>query len=197
MLFDLVQKSRSYRRFDHSFKISTESLKELVALARCTPSVGNLQPLKFLLVHEEEATDQLFGFLKWARYLRDWTGPVDSERPTAYVVVLGDTTIAQSFQFDAGIAVQTMMLGAVEMGLGGCILTSIDRDALRAAYSIPFHFEIVLVMALGKPVEQVELEDLGAEKNIKYYRTPDGIHHVPKRDVNELIFSPDGQDKAQ
>jgi nitroreductase len=190
MLLDLVQKSRSYRRFDHSIKISHESLEELVALARCTPSSGNLQPLKYLLVSEEGASNQLFGFLRWARYLQDWTGPTETEKPTAYVVLLGDTTIGQSFQYDAGIAAQTMMLGAVEKGFGGCILTSVDRDALRGAFSIPFHLEILLVLALGKPAESVVLERLAAERSIKYYRTPDGVHHVPKREVEELIFKP-------
>jgi nitroreductase len=189
MLLDLVQKSRSYRRFDHSVKLSEETLRELISLARYTPSSGNLQPLKYLLVHEEKTADQLFGFLKWARYLRDWTGPSETEKPSAYIVLLGDTTIAQSFQFDAGIAAQTIMLGAVEKGLGGCILTSVERDALRGAFSIPFHLEILLVMALGKPVEPVVVEELAAERSIKYYRTPDGVHHVPKRGIDEIIFS--------
>ena len=189
MLLDLVQKSRSYRRFDHTFKISHESLRELVALSRCAPSSGNLQPLKYLLVHEEGATDILFGFLKWARYLQDWAGPSDAEKPSAYIVLLGDTTIAPTFQYDAGIAAQTMLLGATEKGLGGCLLTSVDRDGLREVYAIPFYLEILLVLALGKPAEQVVLEGLPPRGDIKYYRTPDGLHHVPKRGVDELIFS--------
>jgi nitroreductase len=190
MLLELIQKNRSYRRFDHAHNIQAEILRDLVSLARLTPSSGNLQPLKYLLVHEENAADQLFGFLKWARYLRDWTGPSEAERPTAYIVLLGDTSIAQAFQYDAGIAAQTMMLGAVEKGLGGCILTSVDRDGLRGAFSIPFHLEILLVMALGKPVEHVVLEDLSPEGSIKYYRTADGLHHVPKRRIDDLVFTP-------
>ncbi|RPH37512.1 nitroreductase family protein [bacterium] len=189
MLLELLRKNRSYRRFDHSYKIPQETLKDLVSLARLTPSPGNLQPLKYLLVYEEGATARLFGFLKWARYLRDWTGPSDTEGPSAYIVLLGDTTIAQSFQYDAGIAAQTMMLGATEKGLGGCILTSVDRDALRGAFCIPFHLEILLVMAIGKPVEQVVLEGLQPDGSIKYYRTPDGVHHVPKRSLDQLIVS--------
>jgi nitroreductase len=190
MLLDLLQKNRSYRRFDHAHQIHEETLRALVSLARLTPSSGNLQPLKYLLVHESKATDQLFGFLKWARYLRDWTGPSDTERPSAYIVLLGDTTIAQGFQYDAGIASQTIMLGATEKGLGGCILTSVDRDGLRAAFAIPFHLEILLVMALGKPGEQVVVEDVSPGGSIKYYRTSDGLHHVPKRGINELLFTP-------
>lgn len=191
MLIDLVRRNRSYRRFDHSFKLSAESLRDLVALARWTPTAGNLQPIKYLLVHEEKGADQLFGLLKWARYLRDWAGPSQDEKPSAYIVLLGDTTIAQVFQYDAGIAAQTILLGVIEKGLGGCILTSIDRDRLREAFSIPFHLEILLVIALGKPVEQVLLEDLPSEGSIKYYRTPDGAHHVPKRTLDDLIFTPE------
>lgn len=188
MLLELLQKNRSYRRFDHSYKISHEVLKELVTLARLTPSSGNLQPLKYLLVHEENEADQLFGFLRWARYLRDWTGPSDAEKPSAYIVLLGDTSIAQGFQFDAGIAAQTILLGATEKELGGCILTSVERDNLRGTFSIPYHLEILLVIALGKPVEHVVLEELPGGGSIKYYRTPDGHHHVPKRGLNELIL---------
>ncbi len=195
MLLTLLQKSRSYRRFDHSHKISQETLRELVNLARHTPSSGNLQPLKYLLVHEDDATDQLFGFLRWARYLREWGGPLEPEKPSAYIVVLGDTTIAEGFQFDAGIAAQSMMLGAVEKELGGCMLTSIDRDGLREAFSIPFHLEILLVIALGKPTEQVVLEALPTEGSIKYYRTQDGVHHVPKRALDQLIVCFERQEK--
>jgi nitroreductase len=189
-LLDLLSKNRSYRRFDHTHRVSGDTLRELVGLTRLTPSSGNLQPLKYILVYEEKTTNQLFRFVKWARYLRDWNGPEEQERPTAYIVVLGDTTIAQSFQYDAGIAAQTIMLGATEKGLGGCIITSIERDALRGAFSIPFHLEILLVMAVGKPIESVVLECLPPDGGIKYYRTPDGVHHVPKREVDDFIFTP-------
>ncbi len=188
MLLELLQKCRSYRRFDHSYIISVERLRDLVHLARFTPSSGNLQPLKFLLVHEEKATAQLFSFLKWARYLADWPGPSETERPSAYIVLLGDTTIAQNFQYDAGIAAQTILLGATEEGLGGCILTSVDRDALRATYAIPPRLEILLVIALGKPSEKIILEATKPGGDIKYYRTSDEVHHVPKRALEELIF---------
>ena len=156
MLTDLVLKNRSYRRFDHSYKMGRESLKTLIGLARFTPSSGNLQPLKYLPIHEEMETDTVFHLLKWARYLQDWPGPSASERPSAYIVFLGDTSIAQNFQVDSGIAAQTILLGAAEMGLGGCIVASVDREALRHAFSIPAHLEILFVLALGKPAEQVE-----------------------------------------
>jgi nitroreductase len=188
MLINLVQKNRSYRRFDHSYKIQGESLKTLIGLARFTPSSGNLQPLKYLPIHEGEQTDTVFRLLKWARYLQDWPGPSAAERPSAYIVLLGDTSIAQSFQVDSGIAAQTILLGAAEMGLGGCIVASVDREPLRHAFSIPMHLEILFVLALGRPAEQVVVETAEPGGDIKYYRTPDGRHHVPKRSLDELIL---------
>jgi nitroreductase len=98
--------------------------------------------------------------LTWARYLKDWSGPREGERPTGYIVVLGDTEITRSFGCDHGIAAQTMLLGAVERGLGGCMIASIDRDGLRQALKIPPRFEILLVLALGKPREEVVVETL-------------------------------------
>lgn len=190
MLLDLVHKSRSYRRFDHTVRVSEDCLRQLIALARCTPSSGNLQPLKYLPVHEEKESDELFGFVKWARYLQEWAGPTAGERPAAYIVLLGDTSISKACQYDAGIAAQTILLGATEMGLGGCVISSVDRDALRRSFSIPWHLEILFVMALGKPAEEVILEEVGPGGDIKYYRTDDGRHHVPKRSLDELIIHP-------
>ncbi len=188
MLLDLVKKNRSYRRFDHEQAVAEETLRSLIALARLTPSAGNLQPLKYLLVHEPANTNRVFRHLQWARYLEDWPGPAANERPAAYIVLLGDTTIAQHFQTDAGISAQTMLLGAVELGLGGCIVASINRDALRLEFGIPDRYEILIAIALGKPTEQVSIEDVAPGGDIKYYRTPDAVHHVPKRSVEEMIL---------
>jgi nitroreductase len=126
--------------------------------------------------------------LSWAGYLKEWSGPGEGERPSAYIVVLGDTTIAKSFQYDAGIASQSITLGAVEMGLGGCLIGSIKRDVLREVLAIPDRYEILLVIALGKPGETVILEDLGSERDIKYWRDEEDIHYVPKRKVGEMIL---------
>lgn len=193
MLRDIIEKSRSYRRFEHSHAISHETLHELVTLVRFAPSAGNLQPLKFLLVSKRPEADRLFQMLKWARYLEDWTGPAESEKPSAYIAILGDTKIAQTFQYDAGVAAQTILLGAAEQGLGGCIVASVNRDTFRAEFGIPSHLEIIFVIALGKPGERVVIEPVGPGGDIRYYRTGDGSHHVPKRPVEELIFVAGGR----
>ena len=112
-------------------------LRELVGLARVTPSARNVQPLRYILVCDPQVNAGIFSTLAWAGYLKDWDGPVEGERPAAYVVVLGDTTLGQSFGADEGIAVQTMLLGAVERGFGGCMLGSIQRDASTHAARHP------------------------------------------------------------
>ena len=187
MLKELVRGNRSYRRFYQEARVSWDELRELVELGRLSASGANLQPLKYVLSCESERNAAVFETLGWAAYLKDWAGPEEGERPAAYIVVLGDTTIRKSFGVDPGIAAQSILLGAREMGLGGCMLASIQRDALREALRIERHHEILLVLALGKPRETVVIDPVGADGDIKYWRDTDGVHHVPKRSLDEII----------
>jgi len=189
MFKDLVSKSRSYRRFDEAVRVPRATLVELVGLARLAPCSANLQGLKFFVVGEKDLTDKIFPLLKFAGYLRDWAGPAEGERPAAYIIVLGDERIKQQFDMDAGIAAQTIMLGAAEQGLGGCILSSVKRDELAALLELPAYLEVLVVLALGKPAEKVVIEALGSAGDIKYYRDGEGVHHVPKRSLEDLIVN--------
>ncbi|HEX7557041.1 MAG TPA: nitroreductase family protein [Leptolinea sp.] len=188
MLKDLVLRNRSYRRFDQSTRITSAALYELCDLMRLTPSVRNAQPLKYFLVTTAEACARVFPLLGWAGYLKDWDGPEEGERPTAYVVLLGDKTISENFNIDPGIEAQTLLLGAVEQGLGGCILATVRRDELKTLLEIPQHCDILYVIALGKPVEKVVLEQIGADGDFKYWRDAQNVHHVPKRALTDLII---------
>ena len=188
MLKDLVRKNRSYRRFHQDVPVDLETLRALVDLARLSASAANLQPLKYILSYDSETNARTFPHTRWAGYLKDWGGPAEGERPAAYIVILGDTEVCKSFGCDHGIAAQSIMLGAAEQGLGGCIIGSIDRDALRHTLDIPKQYEILLVLALGRPKETVVIEDIGPNGDIKYYRDDEGVHHVPKRLLDELIL---------
>ena len=183
---DLVTKTRSYRRFDEEFKIEYKTLESLVALARLSASGANKQPLKYLIVNTSERCQKVFPALSWAGYLTDWPGPDKGERPTAYIIILGDKLISDSFGIDHGIAAQNIMLGATEAGLGGCMISSMKMDDLMDEFGIPETFEVLLVLALGKPVEKVIIEDL-KEDDIKYWRDSGKTHHVPKRSLKEII----------
>ena len=187
-LISLVKKSRSYRRFDEAFTIQDETLRELIGLAQYAPTGSNKQPLKFWLSNSEEMNAVIFPNLAWAGALKDWKGPAEGERPAAYIIILGDTEIKQNFGVDHGIAAQTIMLGAAEQGLGGCMIASVRRESLRKVLDIPERYEILLVLALGKPAETVVTEPLGADGSTTYYRDEDDVHHVPKRGLDELIL---------
>ncbi|RPH49528.1 MAG: nitroreductase family protein [Desulfobacteraceae bacterium] len=184
---EIVLKNRSYRRFYQDTTIDINTLKELLELSRFSASGGNIQPLKYILSSESEKNALIFRNLAWAAYLKNWAGPAEGERPAAYIIVMGDKKIKDSFGHDPGIAVQSMLLGAVEKGLGGCIIGSINKDSLRKDLNIPDQYEILLVIALGKPKESVVIEQLGPKGDIKYWRDDKGIHHVPKRSLEELI----------
>lgn len=188
MLKELVSKTRSYRRFHQDVPVEMETLQELVDLARLSASGANLQPLKYILCCDPETNVQIFPHLGWAGYIKEWDGPGEGERPAAYIVILGDSEIRKELGVDPGIAAQSIMLGATEQGLGGCMIASIKRDALRAALNIPEQYQIPLVLALGVPKEEVVVEPLGPAGEIKYYRDAEGVHHVPKRSLSELIL---------
>jgi nitroreductase len=187
MFKELVLKNRSYRRFDNSSRLEHTDLEELISLARICPSSRNQQALKFRLISEIPDCDKVFDTLAWAGYLKEWGGPSPEERPSGYIIVLGDTRLGLKFDVDLGICSQTILLGAVELGLGGCMIASIKRDELRDFLGLDPAFEILLVIALGKPVEEVRIEEMVGE-NIRYWRDETGVHHVPKRALKDLIL---------
>jgi nitroreductase len=188
MIKDIVLKSRTYRRYLQGEPISAETLRGWVELGRLSASGANNQPLKYMISCTPERNALIFPHLAWAGYLTDWAGPAEGERPSAYIIILGDTEISKGFGVDHGIAAQSIMLGAAEQGIGGCMIGSIKRDALREALSIPERYEILLVLALGKPNETVVLETAGPDGDIKYWRDADGVHHVPKRPAEEILL---------
>lgn len=187
-LKSLVLKNRSYRRFDESHPITIEALHEMVDAARLSASARNAQPLKYFLSNTPGTNEKIFPTLAWAGYLKDWPGPAHGERPAAYIVQLHDTNIPGNYFCDDGIAAQSILLTAVEKGLGGCIIASVKKDQLRQALDLPGHLEIIQVIALGKPAEKVVIEEM-QEGDIKYWRDENGVHHVPKRPLEELIIS--------
>ena len=187
MMQDLVRRNRSYRRFHQDVAIEMSTLRDRVNLARLSASGANIQPLKYALACTVDKNALVFPHLAWAGYLRDWEGPEEGERPSAHIIILGDTEIKKNFGVDHGIAAQSILLGASEKGLGGCIIASIDRAALREAMDIDPRYEILLVLALGQPKETVVVETVGADGDIKYWRDDKDVHHVPKRALDEII----------
>jgi len=187
MLKNLIKKNRSYRRFYEKEKIKEETILELIDHARLSPSAANRQPLKYIISCSKKSNNSIFSNLSWAGYIKDWPGPKKGERPAAYIVILGDKNIAKKYWADPGIAIQSILLAAVEKGLGGCTFAAIDKENLRIDLNIDNQYKILYILALGKPKENVKIEKLEHD-NIKYWRDEKQVHHVPKRNLKDLII---------
>jgi nitroreductase len=187
MISALILKNRSYRRFHQNVEIPASLLTEMVNNARLSASGRNLQPLKYILVRTKDMNARMFPLLAWAGYLKDWPGPSEGERPSAYVVQLHDTGIAASFFCDDGIAAQSILLTAVEQGFGGCIIASVKKQELAALLNLPENLKIIQVIALGKPKETVIIEDM-KNGRVEYWRDEQQVHHVPKRGLGEVLI---------
>lgn len=186
---ELVYQNRSYRRFYQEIPVALDVLRELVDLGRMSASSLNMQPLKYVLSNDAGRNALIFAQIGWAGYLKDWPGPDDGERPSAYIIMLGDTLLSKHVTWDHGIAAQSILLGAVEKGLGGCMIATIHREKLAASLKIDPQYEILLVIALGKPRETVVVEQLGQDGDVKYWRDSQGVHHVPKRALDDIIIA--------
>ncbi len=190
MIKNLIKKNRSYRRFHQDRRVDVATLRELVDLARLSGSAANLQPLRYILACDPQINEQIFACLGWAAYLKNWPGPEEGEQPPAYIIILSDIAKANDYVgYDCGIASQSILLGAVEKGLAGCMLGSINRKKLKDILNIETEFKILLVIALGEPKEEVVIETVGHDNNIRYWRDDKEIHHVPKRKLSDVIVA--------
>lgn len=191
MLKDLVVKNRSYRGYDESFGVSEDVLKELVDMARLTASGANLQPIKYRLVTEKADVNKLNELTRWGKMLPELTLPHPGQYPAAYILMTIDTQICKNPEAagtDIGIAAQTVMLGAVEKGLGGCMIANFDKAEAAGALSLPERYKPVLALAIGKPSETVKLVDVGEDGSTKYYRDENDVHFVPKRKLEDVLI---------
>ncbi len=187
-LRELVTKTRSCRRFHEKTQVTVDQLRSLVGFARLSPSTGNLQPLKYIISNNPGKNSGIFSCLAWAGYLKGWPGPAEGERPAGYIIIVGDIKLTKDFGCEHGIAAQSIALGATEMGLGCCMLTNIKKDRLATLLRIPSQYEVLLVLALGKPKEQIVIDEV-KDGDIKYWRDANQVHHVPKRALSELIVN--------
>ena len=187
MLKDLVRRCRTCRRFHADRPVANATLRDLVDLARLSASAANKQPVRYLLSCTADRNARIFPHLKWAGYLADWEGPPPPERPAAYIVLLTDTEVSKTARWDDAITAWTIVLGAAERGLGGCIIAAFDRPGLSTDLNLPERYVPLLVVALGEPVETVVIEAVGPAGDIRYWRDGEQVHHVPKRSLDEVI----------
>ena len=183
MLKDIVKKARTYRRFKQD-KISMEQLEELVDLARFAPSGANSQPIRYILINDEKMCDKIFPSISWAGALKNWDGPVDGEKPVAYIMLVSETPAT----INTGIAAQTIVLGAMEQGIGACMIGALKREQAAEAVNLA-NYKIELLIALGYPGETVVVDDVKQGSKLAYYRDNEDIHHVPKIILDDMIIN--------
>ncbi|UCD89207.1 MAG: nitroreductase family protein [Desulfobacterales bacterium] len=190
MIAELIKKNRSCRRFYQDHSLDLEALRELVDLARLSASAANLQPLKYILSCNDEKNALIFSCLKWAGYIKDWPSPPEGERPSGYIIIVVNSKKANEWiGYDCGIASQSILLGAREKRLAGCMIGAINRKQLKNLLDIPNPFKILLVIAIGKPKEKVVIEEVDQDKDIRYWRDQYDVHHVPKRKLDDIIIN--------
>jgi nitroreductase len=184
MFKDLILKNRSVRKYQQDYKVSRETLLELVDLARLSASGSNRQALKYMLSWEPERNALIFKHIGLAG------PPKEGEKPSAYIIILGDTAIATDFGVDPGIAAQSMLLGATDKGLGGCMIGMINRKGLHQALNIAPRYEICLVVSIGKPAEKFVIETLEKKDDVnsRGWWDEQGVRHVPKRKLEDIII---------
>jgi len=191
---EIAERTRTVRRFQENRPIDAQLLEGLVDLARLGGSASNRQPLKFMIVTEPELCREIFPHLGWAGYLTDWPGPQEGERPAAYIFCLLDEEInqgAEKFAYcDLGIATQNLLLGAAELGIFGCRIASFS-SRVESILHLSKQFSLILVVALGYPAEKVVLEQVGSDGDIRYWRDTEGVHHVPKRAMADILLHRD------
>jgi len=192
MLADLVQRTRTVRRFKEEQPLALTMLRGLIDLARLGGSARNGQVLKFMVITEVGLRQKLFPLLGWAGYLPSWPGPASCERPAAYVVCLLDARLLKGAESEAycdlGIATQNLLLGAAEQGVYGCRIGAFAHDSVHRLLQLEDCFKVLLVVALGYPAETVVLEELSPEGDIRYWRDGQGMHHVPKRTLEQILI---------
>ena len=190
MIRDLVVKSRSYRVFDENFKLEKEDLVDLIELSRFSPCGKNGQYLRFIPIYKEEILNKVYPYLAWAAYLKDWSGPKEGERPTGIILIVSEegTLTDPILACDVGIVSQTIMLGAVEKNLGGCMIRALNRKKIAEVLNLSDDYIIHIALAIGKPAQEVIIEDINEGEDIKYWMDEDKTHHVPKIVLEDLII---------
>jgi len=193
MFRNIVKNNRSYRKFQEGADVKMGTLEDLVDLARQSASGMNLQALKYILVTGKEKREQIYPNIKWAAYLKDRGGPKIGERPSSFIMVFKDESMKNSpvAQIDLGIACQTILLGATEKGLGGCMIGAFNYEAIKSAFQIEDQYKLQLIIAIGKPNQNIIIDEIENDGDIKYWEDKDGNHHVPKRKLEDIIISRD------
>lgn len=180
----LLRRNRSYRGYDSSFEVRADQLRRIIETATLCPSARNQQVLRFRPVLSDES-DNVLKHIRLGGALPELHLPFPGTEPRAFIVICSTVEESKYVDIDLGIVAQSMLLQATELGLGGICIGAFDHNEIREALHLPY--EPVLVIAIGRPAESIELVECNEGDNLTYYRT-NGVHYVPKIRVDELII---------
>ena len=186
MMKELLEQTRSYRRFYNERALTEQDILALAEAVRLSPSAANRQRIRIAAVTDRAECDAVFSTLSFAAYLKDWQGPAECERPAAYVVVMSESELDTNLALDAGLCMEAMLLTARERGIGGCIFRSFKQSTLSAILGRDGYTPIA-VIALGYPSETVEITSV-KDGDIRYYRDENDVHMVPKYSAEEYVI---------
>lgn len=185
--YELALKARSCRRFVEDQPLGYADLDWLCACARLAPSGRNAQELRFIEIVEKETCAKVFAHTRWAGAIKDGI-PKEGERPTAFIAVLMPEKSSEVLCFDMGIACQTIQLAATSRGWGCCMIYSYDHKEVADILNIPENLKPGLLLALGLALEERAVSNARAGDSLKYWRDDQGVHHVPKLELEDLVL---------
>jgi nitroreductase len=184
--FELIKKRRTIRKFKQD-RIDRKLLERMIDAARCAPSANNLQPIKYVIADEPDIVKSIFNYVRWAGYIAPAGNPAEDERPVAYIVILLDTEVKKDYyELDIGAAAQNIFLTALEKDIGSCWMGAIDKVKIHKLLDISDKYMINTVIALGYSSESPIMEDESG--SVKYYKDENGVLHVPKRKLQDIIL---------
>ena len=179
----LLKRNRSYRGYDPAKPITEATLREIVSVTTLVASGMNAQRLRFRLIPTEKAA-MVHPLIKLGAALPQEHLPHPGTEPQGYIVVCAEGGHSKIVDIDLGIAAQSMLLKAVDMGLNGIMVLNFKPEELKQTLDLPL--EPLMVIGIGKGAERIFLTQAQSGGSLNYYRK-DGVHFVPKLSVDELI----------
>lgn len=184
-LDELLTRNRSYRGYNKNYVVRREELERIVGVCSKIPSARNQQVLRFRLVTHDTGADIVLQNIKLGAALPELHLPFPGTEPEAFIVVCSTVPENKMVDIDLGIAIQSMLLKAVEMGLNGIVIGAFDKAKIEKGLELPY--EPLMIVAIGKGAEKIALTNIAPEESHAYYRA-DGTHYVPKIATKDLII---------
>ena len=185
-LESLMEKNRSYRGYKKDFEVKREMLERIVAVNTRIASAKNQQVLRFKPVTQETGADIIVQNMKLGGLLPELHLPFEGTEPNAFIIICSTIPENKFVDIDLGIAAQSMLLKATEMGLNGIMIGAFNKAKITEAFNLPY--EPLLILAIGKGNETIKLKAIDEGDKLAYYRDGNGVQFVPKIHWEQLII---------